>query len=37
MVPDEGDSYSINKDKVLAHIDVALGGHMAEKLLLGDD
>ena len=36
MVPDEGDSLSTSKEKVLAQIDVALGGHIAEKLFLGD-
>lgn len=37
MVPDESDMLSINKEKVLANIDVALGGHIAEKLYLGDE
>lgn len=37
MVPDDSDSLSISKDKVLANIDVAMGGHIAEKLFLGDD
>ena len=36
MVPDESDMLSTNKEKVLANIDVALGGHIAEKLYLGD-
>jgi ATP-dependent metalloprotease len=36
MVPDEQDSLSVNKEKVLANIDVAMGGHVAEKLFLGD-
>lgn len=35
MVPDESDSLAINKEKVLANIDVAMGGHIAEKLFLG--
>ena len=37
MVPDEGDMLSINKEKVLANIDVAMGGHIAEKLFLGGE
>ena len=37
MVPDEEDQHSINKEKILASIDVSLGGHIAEKLLLGDN
>ena len=37
MVPNESDQLSINKEKVLAQIDVAMGGHVAEKLFLGDD
>jgi len=37
MVPDESDMLSINKEKVLAHIDVAMGGHIAEKLIVGND
>ena len=36
MVPDENDSISMTKEKCLAHIDVALGGHIAEKIFLGD-
>ena len=36
MVPDESDMLSINKEKLLANIDVAMGGHIAEKLFLGD-
>ena len=35
MVPDESDTLAINKEKVLARIDVAMGGHIAEKLFLG--
>jgi ATP-dependent metalloprotease len=35
MVPDESDMLSTNKDKVLANIDVAMGGHVAEKLFIG--
>ncbi len=30
MVPDESDSLSTTKEKVLANIDVAMGGHVAE-------
>ncbi len=35
MVPDE--SVSITKEKILAQIDVAMGGHMAEKLIIGEN
>jgi ATP-dependent Zn protease len=28
---------AINKEKVLANIDVAMGGHVAEKLCLGGE
>lgn len=34
MVPDE--SVSMTKEKILAEIDVAMGGHIAEKLIIGD-
>ena len=37
MVPDESDLLSTNKDKVLANIDVALGGHLAEKIFVGQN
>ena len=37
MVPDESEMLNTTKEKVLAGIDVAMGGHVAEKLLLGDD
>lgn len=37
MVPDESDMLAINKEKVLANIDVAMGGHIAEKLFLGGE
>jgi len=37
MVPDESDMISTTKEKVLANIDVAMGGHVAEKLFLGPD
>jgi ATP-dependent Zn protease len=33
MVPD--DSVSMTKEKILADIDVAMGGHVAEKLIIG--
>ena len=33
MVPD--DSTSMTKEKILADIDVAMGGHVAEKLIIG--
>jgi ATP-dependent Zn protease len=33
MVPD--DSSSTTKEKILADIDVAMGGHVAEKLIIG--
>ena len=36
MEPDDSDMISTSKEKVLASIDVAMGGHVAEKLLLGD-
>lgn len=36
MEPDESDSISMSKEKILAQIDVAMGGHIAEKLILGD-
>ncbi len=35
MVPD--DSPSTTKEKILADIDVAMGGHVAEKLIIGRD
>ena len=35
MVPD--DSPSMTKEKILADIDVAMGGHVAEKLIIGKD
>jgi len=37
MVPDESDSLSMTKAKVLAQIDVAMGGHCAEELFIGSD
>ena len=36
MVPDESDMLATTKEKVLANIDVAMGGHVAEKILLGE-
>jgi ATP-dependent Zn protease len=36
MIPDENDMISFNKAKALASIDVAMGGHVAEKIFLGD-
>ena len=35
MVPD--DSVSMTRDKILAEIDTAMGGHVAEKLIIGDN
>lgn len=35
MVPSESDLVSTTKDKILAEIDVAMGGHVAEKLVIG--
>lgn len=35
MVPNESDLVSQTKDKILAEIDVAMGGHVAEKLVMG--
>lgn len=37
MVPDESDSLSLTKEKVIASIDVAMGGHCAEELFIGRD
>lgn len=37
MVPDESDMLSTTKEKILANIDVAMGGHIAEKLFLGEE
>lgn len=37
MVPDDSDMLSTTKEKVLANIDVAMGGHVAEKLFVGDN
>lgn len=35
MIPDESEMLSMNKQKVLATIDVCMGGLVAEKLFLG--
>lgn len=35
MVPNDSDLVSSTKDKILAEIDVAMGGHVAEKLVIG--
>lgn len=37
MVPDESQINSMNKAQILAQIDVAMGGHMAEKLVIGKE
>jgi len=37
MVPDEADMLGLTKEKVLANIDVAMGGHVAESLYIGSD
>jgi ATP-dependent Zn protease len=37
MMPDETDEISLNKQKALASIDVAMGGHVAEELFIGQD
>ena len=36
MVPKESSQTSMNKDEILAQIDVAMGGHVAEKLVIGN-
>ena len=35
MEPSESE-VSMSKEQIIAHIDVAMGGHVAEKLILGD-
>ena len=35
MIPDENEMLSMSKEKVIAHIDVAMGGHVAERIFLG--
>lgn len=37
MLPDENDAHNITKQKAIAHIDVAMGGQVAERLFLGDE
>lgn len=37
MVPDEAAQTSMNKAQILAQIDVAMGGHVAEKLIIGNE
>lgn len=37
MMPDESDEVSLNKQKAMASIDVAMGGHVAEELFIGTD
>lgn len=37
MMPDESDMLSTTKEKVIANIDVAMGGHVAEKLFIGHE
>lgn len=36
-MPDESDSLATNKEKILASIDTAMGGHIAEKLFIGKE
>jgi ATP-dependent metalloprotease len=36
MEPDDSDGISMNKMKILAQIDVAMGGHIAERMVLGE-
>ena len=36
MVPDESEMLAMTKEKLLAHIDVAMGGHVAERLFIGE-
>ena len=37
MIPNESDMVSQTKDKIIASIDVAMGGHVAEKLIIGKE
>jgi len=37
MVPDESDMLATTKEKVLANIDVAMGGHVAERIFIGQE
>lgn len=36
MVPSEASEQSMNKAQILAQIDVAMGGHVAERLIIGE-
>ena len=36
-MPDESAETSSNKAQMLAQIDVAMGGHVAEKLIIGNE
>lgn len=35
MIPDESEMHGMTKENVLAHVDVAMGGHVAERIFLG--
>ena len=37
FVPDESAETATNKAQMLAQIDVAMGGHVAEKLIIGTE
>lgn len=37
MIPDESQSTSMNKAQIIASIDVAMGGHVAESLIIGKE
>lgn len=37
FVPDDSDSLGMKKDKLIAHIDVCMGGHCAEELFIGKE
>ena len=37
FVPDESDEISLTKEKLLAQVDTAMGGHCAEELFIGKD
>ena len=37
FVPDESDEISLTKEKLLAQVDTAMGGHCAEELFIGND
>lgn len=36
FVPDEEQESGTNKNKIMASVDVAMGGHIAEKLIIGN-